>query len=80
MLNVLRRVQLAARFWYRPVYTFMGWKGTDREGPGTGKGNNPGNRQPTPPAADRYCLSYSSHTNKSPVVANGWELTNFEEG
>ena len=32
-----RRTQLAARFWYKPVHTFMGWKGHDREGPGTGK-------------------------------------------
>ena len=31
----------------------MGWKGSDREGPSTGKGRNPtGNKRP-PPAADR---------------------------
>ena len=74
-----RRTQLAARFWYRPVHTFMGWEGNDREGPGTGKATTQATGKP-PPAADRYCLSYSSHTFQSSVVAFGWELTIIEEG
>ena len=75
-----RRTQLAARFWYRPVYTFMGWEGNDREGPGTGKATTQATGTHTPPAADRYCLSYSSRTIQSSVVAIGWELTIIEEG
>ena len=79
MPNVPSRTQLAARFWYRPVYTSNGWEGNDREGPGTGKATTQATGKP-PPAADRYCLSYSSHTIQSSMVANGWELTIIEEG
>ena len=75
-----RRTQLATRFWYKPVHTFMGWKGHDREGPGTGKATTQATGTPPPTAADRYCLSYSSHTFQSSVVAIVWELTIIEEG
>ena len=33
--------------------TSKGWEGSDQEGPGTGKGNNPRQQATPPPAADR---------------------------